>query len=58
MKNYLSHVGDIFAIPFFAALVYYFWQLENKTEFEWILFGFSGAGLLCDLYFTYVFLLT
>lgn len=51
-----SHIGDIFAIPFFAALVYYFYRIETKTDTEWVLFAFSVGGLVCDLIFTYQFL--
>jgi len=62
MKKYIStiivHIGDIIAIPFFGLLTYYFYFMENKTFFEWILFLFSLAGFLIDgaftiLYFTY-----
>ena len=56
--NTTTHIGDILAIPFFALLTYYFYFIENKTPFEWLLFLFSLAGFLIDgtftlLYFTY-----
>jgi hypothetical protein len=56
--NETTHIGDILAIPFFGLLTYYFYVMENKTFFEWILFLFSLAGFLIDgaftiLYFTY-----
>ncbi len=58
MKGFLSnisHYGDILAIPFFFALVVYFWEIQNKTLFEYLLLAFSAAGFLCDLVFTLQF---
>jgi len=52
----LSHYGDILAIPFFALLVIYFYNIENKTVFEYILFYFSISGFILDILYTYVFL--
>jgi len=47
------HLGDMIAAPFFALLCFYFYQIEEKTTFEKILFGFSIGGLIADVYFTY-----
>lgn len=55
MKSW-SHIGDIFAIPLFAALAYYFYRIEDKTDVEWMFFAFAVCGLVCDLLFTYEFL--
>lgn len=55
LKN-LVHYGDILAIPFFALLVFYFYHIENKSVFEYILFYFSISGVVIDLFFTYLFL--
>ncbi len=55
MKNW-SHYGDIIAIPFFAYLVYYFYNINNKTLTEYILYLFSICGLIFDIMFTYMFL--
>jgi hypothetical protein len=52
----LSHYGDIAAIPFFALLIYYFYLIENKTPFEYLLFLFSIAGFVLDILYTYIFL--
>lgn len=52
----LSHYGDIPAIPFFALLIYYFYLIENKTPFEYLLFLFSIAGFVLDILYTYIFL--
>ena len=38
--NYISHYGDIIAIPFFTLLVIYFYNIENKSYIEYILFFF------------------
>lgn len=51
-----SHYGDIAAIPFFALLAYYFYLIENKTPFEYLLFLFSIAGFVLDIVYTYIFL--
>ena len=54
----LSHIGDIFAIPFFALMIFYFYVIENRTTLENILFIFSIFGLIFDIFFTYLFLFT
>jgi len=54
--NNLSHYGDILAIPFFALLSFYFYKIEHKTNLEHILFYFSLAGFVLDIYYTYLFL--
>jgi hypothetical protein len=51
----ISHIGDIFAIPGFLLLSYYFSQLENRSTLEDILFLFSVSGFIADLFFTYLF---
>ena len=55
MKN-LSHYGDIIAIPFFALLTFYFYNIQHKTQLETTLFYFSIAGFVMDIYYTYMFL--
>ena len=51
-----SHYGDILAIPFFALLIVYFYKITNKSIIEYILFYFSIAGFLLDIYFSHLFL--
>jgi len=51
----ISHYGDILAIPFFALLVNYFYNIKNKSIIEYVLFLFSIAGLVSDIIFTYMF---
>lgn len=51
-----SHYGDILAIPFFALLVIYFYNIENKTTIEYVLLLFSMSGFVLDIFFTYIFL--
>lgn len=53
--KYISHIGDIIAIPFFALFIYYFYNINNRNIIENILFLFSVCGLIADLFFTYLF---
>lgn len=55
IKN-LSHYGDILAIPFFGLLVFYFYNIENKTIIEYILLFFSVSGFILDILYTFIFL--
>ena len=55
IKN-CSHYGDILAIPFFALLVIYFYNIEHKSTIENVLLYFSIAGFVLDILFTYIFL--
>jgi hypothetical protein len=55
--NNLSHYGDILAIPFFALLTIYFYNIKNKSILEYILFYFSISGFVLDTLYTYIFLL-
>jgi hypothetical protein len=50
----LAHVGDVFAIPGFALLVYYFSLIESPAPLEIFLFFFSVIGLVADCFFTTV----
>ena len=51
----LSNYGDIFAIPFFALLIIYFYGIENKSKYEYILLIFSVCGFILDIMFTCIF---
>ena len=53
-KN-LSHYGDILAIPFFALLTIYFYNIENKSIMEYVLLFFSISGFLLDILYTFLF---
>jgi hypothetical protein len=55
IKN-LNHYGDILAIPFFALLAFYFYNKEQKTSIEYILFIFSLLGFILDIVYTIIFL--
>jgi hypothetical protein len=55
MKN-LAHYADMLAIPLFAALIYYFYNIPHKTTFEYILYLFAITGFFADILFTYLFL--
>ena len=48
----LSHIGDILAIPCFAILSYYLYNIDNKTYVEYLLLAFSVAGFILDIIFT------
>ena len=54
IKN-LNHYGDILAIPFFALLSYYFYNIENKTTMEYVLFLFCISGFVLDILYTYIY---
>jgi hypothetical protein len=54
-KN-LAHYGDMLAIPFFALLTIYFYNIKNKSILEYILFLFSISGFVMDIVCTYIFL--
>ena len=51
----ISHYGDILAIPFFALLIIYFYNIKNKTPKEKILLLFGISGFVMDLVYTYIF---
>ena len=55
MQN-LSHYGDILAIPFFALLTIYFYNIENKSLMEMVLLLFSVSGFVLDILYTIIFL--
>jgi hypothetical protein len=55
IKN-CSHYGDILAIPFFALLVIYFYNIKNKSILEYVLLCFSISGFILDILYTYIFL--
>lgn len=58
MKNFIknaSHYGDILAIPFFALLTLYFYNIEDKTPTEYVLLFFAVCGFLLDILYTYIF---
>ena len=57
MRN-LSHYADLLAIPFFILSSIYFYQIENKTPLEYMLFLFSVLGALADIFFTVEFFAT
>lgn len=56
MKEYLSHIGDILAIPFFFILSIYFFQLKNKSFLEYILLIFCVIAFVLDILFTIQFI--
>ena len=51
-----SHYGDILAIPFFALLAIYFYNIEEKSIIEYVLLYFSISGFILDIFYTYIFL--
>lgn len=60
MFNFLSNspverqrqIVSIISIPFFLILLYYLHNKQDKTNIEKVLYLFSLAGLLFELYFT------
>lgn len=55
VKN-ASHYGDILAIPFFALLIFYFYNIKNKSILEYLLLLFSISGFVLDILYTFIFL--
>lgn len=53
MINDISHIADILAIPFFALAVIYFYNIENKSNLEYLLLFWSVCGLVLDILFTW-----
>lgn len=53
--NNVSHYGDILAIPFFALLMIYFYNIEHKSMMEYTLFLFSIFGFVLDIVYTFIF---
>jgi len=53
--NSISHFGDIFAIPLFALMIFYFNQIEQKTQMEYVLYLFGICGFVLDIIFTYIY---
>ena len=56
LTDKLSHYGDILAIPFFALLIAYFYNIEDKSTIEYVLFLFAISGFVLDILYTYIFL--
>jgi hypothetical protein len=56
IMNRLSHYGDILAIPFFALLINYFYNIEKKTQTEYLLFIFAILGFILDILYTIIFI--
>jgi hypothetical protein len=53
----LTHLGDMIAVPFFILLTIYFYNIENKTNLEYLLFLFSLSCFLIDFTFSYFFMI-
>jgi hypothetical protein len=59
MNNFttnISHYGDILAIPFFALLTIYFYNIKKKSKLEYVFFYFSISGFVLDILYTIIFL--
>ena len=52
----ISHYGDILAIPFFALLTIYFYNIKKKSKLEYVFFYFSISGFVLDILYTIIFL--
>ncbi len=48
----LTHIGDIFAIPFFGLGIYYFYNIKSKKIIELLLLLFCIIGFISDIIFT------
>ena len=56
VSNKLAHYGDMIAIPFFIITLIYFFNIENKTNLEYLIILFLTISLICDVVFTYIFM--
>ena len=54
--NKLAHYGDMLAIPFYFIVLFYFYQIENKTPLEMLIMAFIFMALLFDVAVTFIFL--
>lgn len=52
----LPHLGDIVALPGFALLIWYFSQIPEKTDLEWLLLVFVTGAFIADILFTYLYI--
>jgi hypothetical protein len=60
MKAFLKHLGhyeDILAIPLFALLTIYFYNIEHKTPIEYLLLFFGMVGFIADIVNTYIYVM-
>ena len=58
VSNKLAHYGDMIAIPFFIITLIYFCNIENKTNLEYLIILFLTIALICDVVFTYIFMIS
>jgi len=56
VSNKLAHYGDMIAIPFFIITLIYFFNIENKTNLEYLIILFLTIALIFDVVFTYIFM--
>ncbi len=56
--NKLAHYGDMLAIPCYFIVLFYFYQIENKTLLEMLIMAFIFMALLFDVVVTFIFLNT
>ena len=47
----LARFGDMIAIPFWIALIIYFYKKEKRTPEEDVYFAFVIGALIADTYF-------
>lgn len=47
----LARYGDMLAIPFWIALIIYFYKKEKRTPEEDVYFAFVTGALIADTYF-------
>ena len=50
--EYYGRIGDVLAIPCFAALAYYLYKKEKRTRLESFLLLFAIIGLAVDTFLT------
>jgi preprotein translocase subunit SecF len=58
INKYLSRYADLGGMVLFVMLVYYFYNIPEKDNFEWVLFVGSIFGLINDTIFITAFLIS
>jgi hypothetical protein len=51
----IFHYGDLLAIVGFIMLIIYFYNIKEKTTYEYLLFAFSIGGLIADIIFSIIY---
>jgi len=56
--NKLAHYGDLFAIPLFTIVFFYFYSIPGKTLFEYFLMLVMLGAVIVDILFSIIYFFT